>query len=101
MNLENDMPDLNDQKPQIDYPCPWEYKIIGTDEDAVRSAVKICLDETLNRDSGDRPYELGFTRSSEQGKYVSLSLNIEVQDEQERKALFQRLAARPEINMVI
>ena len=95
------MPEANDQKPQIDYPCRWEYKIIGTDEGAVREAVKACLPEALNQGSGDRPYELGFSRASNQGKYVSLVLAVEVQDGKERNTLFQVLGDRPEIKMVI
>lgn len=95
------MPEANGQKPQIEYPCQWGFKIIGTDEAEVRVAVKACLEGCLKQGTGDRPYELGFSRASSQGKYVSLTLNIEVQDEKERNALFQSLTDRPEVRMVI
>lgn len=95
------MVDLNGQKPHIDYPCQWAFKIIGTDEVSVRAAVKDCLAESLNEGTGERPYELGFSRTSKEGKYVSLVLDIEIQDEKERNGLFKALTDRPEVRMVI
>jgi putative lipoic acid-binding regulatory protein len=99
--MENRMSDTNNQKPVVEYPCPWGYKVIGTDEDSMRGAVKQCLDTCLNQNSGDREFELGQSRSSKGGKYVSLSLNLTVQDEAERNAIFTALTSRPEIKMVI
>ena len=95
------MVDLNGQKPHIDYPCQWAFKIIGTDEESMRVAVKDCLAMSLNKGTGERPYELGFSRRSNEGKYVSLVLDIEVEDEDERNALFKALTDRPEIRLVI
>lgn len=95
------MSDQKNEKPQITYPCLWGFKVVGTDEDAVREAIKCCLQECLNPDSGDRSYELGFSRTSSKGNYVSLTLNLEVQDADERNTLFQALADRPEVRMVI
>ncbi len=89
------------QKPVVEYPCPWSYKIIGPDEEAMRTAVRECLDRHLARDSGDREFELGQSRVSKGGKYVSLSLNLTVQDQAERDALFVALSECPEILMVI
>ena len=93
--------DVQKERPEITYPCPWGFKVIGLQEEAVREAIKECLGDCLNRESGDRPYEVGFSRSSGSGKYVSITLNLEVQDEEERNALFRALADHPEIRMVI
>ncbi len=95
------MTEANNQKPVVEYPCLWGYKVIGADEKILRVAVKQCLDTCLNANSGDREYELGHSRSSKGGKYVSLSLNLTVQDETERDAIFAALSSRPEILMVI
>ena len=95
------MADRQNDKPQISYPCQWGFKIIGTDEEAVREAVKACLAGCFNRDSGDRPYQLEFSRASGKGKYVSLTLTLEVRHEQERNNLFRALTDRPEIRLVI
>lgn len=89
------------ERPVVEYPCPWGYKVIGPDEEAMRSAVKLCLDTCLNEHSGDREFELGQSRTSKGGNYISLSLNLTVKDEKERDAIFQALTGRPEILMVI
>lgn len=89
------------QKPDITYPCPWSFKVIGTDEEDVRRAVKITLAVCLDPGSGDRPYELGLSRQSRHGNYVSLNLTLEVRSEAERDALFVGLADCPEVRMVI
>ena len=89
------------QRPEIKYPCPWGFKVIGLREDAVRSAIQDCLQRCLNSASGDRPFEVGFSRSSNSGKYVSLTLNLEVLDENERNALFKGLSEHSDIKMVI
>ncbi len=95
------MSNQNNDKPIIEYPCPWDFKIIGTSEDAMREAVGQCLDQALNRASGDREFELGTSRTSNGGKYISLRLNLMVMDEAERNNIFSSLARQPEIRIVI
>jgi len=95
------MSEENDQKPVVEYPCLWGYKVIGAEEETIRGAVKQCMDTCLNPNTGDRQFELGMSRSSKGGKYISLSLNLTVQDESERDAIFTALTNRPEIVMVI
>jgi len=95
------VPDSQDRKPSIEYPCPWGFKVIGTEESLVRAAVQACLDSCLDRSAGERAFDLEFSRSSGQGKYISLSLSLRIRSEQERDTLFRALAARPEIVMVI
>ena len=95
------MPEMNNQKPLVEYPCQWGYKVIGAEEESLREAVKECLDTCLKAGTGDREFELDHSRASKGGKYVSLSLNLTVQDETERDAIFAALTNRPEIVMVI
>ncbi len=89
------------QKPHITYPCPWDYKIIGTDENVLREAVVTCLDQALSQAAGEREYELGTSRTSNGGKFVSLKLNLMVLDEAERNGIFSSLAGHPAIRIVI
>ena len=58
------MPDNKKRKVQLEYPCPWVYKIIGPDADEMRRAVAeiIC----------DRAYKISHSRSSETAQ-ISLS----------------------------
>lgn len=95
------MSEEKNQKPVVTYPSLWGYKVIGAEEESMRGAVKQCMDTCLNPNSGDREFELGMSRSSKGGKYISLSLNLTVQDEAEREAIFKALTNRPEIVMVI
>lgn len=88
-------------KPEIEYPCPWTYKVIGADENDLRRAVKVMLDVCLDRASGDRAWELSRSRTSSGGKYISLNLTLTVESEEERNALYDGLKDCPEIVMVI
>jgi len=91
----------DDQKPNIEYPCPWDYKIIGTDESILRQAVNDCLAVAMSQAAGDREFELGMSRTSDGGKFVSLKLNLMVLDEAERNGIFKSLAEHPAIRIVI
>ena len=95
------MSEADNSKPVVEYHCLWGYKIIGQEENLLRGAVKECLDTCLQPNSGHREFELGMSRSSKGGKYVSLSLNLTVQDEAERDAVFAALSSRAEIVIVI
>jgi len=95
------MSSSDNQKPKIDYPCQWGFKVIGTDEESVQVAIVECLRECLDDGEKERPVEFGASRLSGGGKYVSVGLTVEVLDEEERNIVFQALADRPEIKMVI
>jgi len=89
------------QKPNIEYPCQWGYKVIGSDEETVHQAIRDCLSECLEVEDNERSLEIGSSRISGGGKYVSVGLTVEVLSEDERNIIFQALANRPEIKMVI
>ncbi len=95
------MNDPNQPKPKIDYPCQWGFKVIGNDEESVRQAIQDCLRHCLAADNEERPVEIGGSRLSGGGKYVSVGLAVEVKSEEERNVIFRALADRPEIRMVL
>jgi uncharacterized protein len=95
------MSDTTNQRPKIDYPCPWGFKVIGTDEETVRQAIRDCLRDCLDPRDVERPVEIGNSRTSGGGKYISLGLTVEVESEDERNAIFRALADQPEIKMVL
>ncbi len=80
-----------DGKPLIDYPCEWEYRIIGSDEAGMRAAVAEIVD--------DRAHSL--RAGNRKGKYLSLKLKTSVVDEADRDRIYQGLSARAAIRMVI
>ena len=84
--------DLN-QKPEITYPCAWEYRIIGKDHTALTGCVKEIM--------GDKHHILTLSNQSTKGTFVSLSLTLTVESEQERLGLFQNLSGAREILYIL
>ena len=80
-------------RPDIDYPGPWIYKIIGADEEALRRLVASLL--------GERPHTLTLSGRSAGGKYTSLRLEVTVDDEADRLALFEALSVHPAVKVVL
>jgi putative lipoic acid-binding regulatory protein len=82
-----------DQKLEITYPCAWLYKIIGTEKDAIQSAIKEIL--------SDSEYTLAYSNSSGTGKYISYNLEVTVHSEESRNFFFTVLRQHPSIKMVL
>ena len=80
-------------KPIIEYPCHWEYRVVGSDEAALKEAVASCL--------GDCHYRLAAGNKSSQGKYISLGMGLVVSDEKRRDDIYASLSAHPAIKMVL
>ena len=81
------------QKPNIQYPCNWSYRIIGKEESLLREAAFSV--------AGDRTYTLKKSNTSSGGKYVSLHLTVTVSDENERLRIFGELKQCPSVKMVL
>ena len=80
-------------KPHIDYPCAWEYRLIGEDETSIRAAVAEIV--------GTQPHVLTLANQSRHARYVSLQLSLEVQDEAQRLDTFERLSRHPAMRYVL
>ena len=80
-------------KPEIQYPCQWQYRLIGEDRAAILEAihapidVPACVITEGNVSSG--------------GRYLSLNLEITVNDEAERLRVYQLFAGNPAIRVVL
>lgn len=80
-------------KPEITYPCVWQYKVIGRDSDRIKMAIEeICAPV---------PVSIRYSHSSSSGKYHSYNAEIEVQDEEARISIYRALHNHPDIQMVI
>lgn len=80
-------------KPDITYPCQWEYKIIGLTPEEMSSSVAQILD--------GRDYKLNMSNVSRTGKYTSLTISLLVENEEDRLSIFNNLSGTPTIKMVI
>jgi putative lipoic acid-binding regulatory protein len=81
------------KRPEIDYPCEWSFKVIGTDKQLVRRATEGVMDQ--------REYLLQYSKSSKTGKYHSWNIDLVVKDEHERNQIYAELKHHPDVSMVI
>ncbi|MBP7764488.1 MAG: DUF493 domain-containing protein [Deltaproteobacteria bacterium] len=87
------MTENKNQKIRLTYPCCWTYKIIGTDEKEMKSAVADII--------RDRSYRISVSRRSEKAKYIALNLELTVESEAHRRILYEELKAHPAIAVIL
>ena len=85
--------DENSPRPQIEYPCEWAYKIIGTDVNLILTAIEEAV-FGIN-------YDVTPSNISKKGKYFSLNLKLEVPNEIVRNLIYEKLERQPGIKMVL
>ncbi len=81
------------EKPSIDYPCSWLYKVIGLDEEALRRAIEIVI--------GDKDVLITRSNTSSGGKYCSLNVEFVVEDEETRLRYYQHLKNHAAVKVVM
>jgi len=81
------------EKPEIEYPCSWVYKVIGED----CSQLKDIIVEACS------PQDVTITHShvSSKGKYHSLSAELIVPNEKVRLGIYEKLKAAPAVKIVL
>ncbi len=85
--------DLNEYQIELEYPCPWTYKIIGSIQEDLRQAVADVI--------GDLEHTLSFSNNSKTGRYLSLKLELVVQDEAQRLSIYELLSQHEAIKIVL
>jgi putative lipoic acid-binding regulatory protein len=85
--------DSNSKRPNIIYPCNWDYRIIGTNVDEMIKAIEIIVDRM--------EYKLSPSKVSSQGNYISLNLRVLVTSEVIRDLIFAKLEANEYVKMVL
>ena len=83
----------SNEKPQIDYPCEWGYKIIGTE--------RVKLEAVIFEVMGSRNYKQKGGNRSSKGKFHSLSTSCQVESEEDRDTLFKAFQEHKDVKMVI
>lgn len=81
------------RRPRIDYPCTWQYRIIGESGIEISRAVAEHI--------GDRPHTLTPANVSSGGRYVSMNLEVTVHGEEQRLAIYHLLAGHPAVKVVL
>jgi len=80
-------------KPHINYPCVWLYKIIGRDETSLKKAALDVVQGTT--------HTISPSNSSSSGKYHSLNVEVHVCNEEERIDIFEQLKKAPSIVYIL
>jgi hypothetical protein len=77
----------------LEYPCRWDYHVIGEDEHKLRIAVAGIV--------GNVAYVLSLANRSRKGRYLSLHLTLEVTDEEHRLRVFEELRQHDDVKYVL
>lgn len=81
------------KKPDIDYPCTWEYKVVGINEQKLRAAIHAACAPAIPT--------ITLSNVSSKGTYYSLNASVEVADEEMRLSIFNYLNNSPDVKIVI
>ena len=86
---------LNDKtdKLELTYPCSWSYKLIGYKKEAIEEAILDVISQ--------KEHKLTHSNLSKTGKYISMNLNLVIQNEDERNFIFDALKKHQNIKMVL
>ena len=87
------MTDEKNKNIELEYPCPWAYKIIGPDKVQMQNAVAEII--------RDCKYKISPSHTSETAKYICLNVELAVESESQRTALYEALKAHPAVKMVL
>ena len=85
--------DSSCEKPKIEYPCKWGYKLIGTD----KRALQTCIFDTI----GERAYITKGGNSSSKGKFHSINISCHVESQEDRDMIFKAFQEHSDVKMVI
>lgn len=86
--------DANTQeKPQIDYPTRWGFKVIGKDKDALMA----CIKEVM----GEKEHLCSLGNQSRTGKFTTYNASCVVESQEERDKLFKCFQEHKDVEVVI
>jgi uncharacterized protein len=78
---------------QLEYPCSWIYKIIGVDQNEMKSAVSEIIK--------DRTYSITLSRQSQNAKYHCLNVEVLVESESHRQIIYDSLKSHWAIKVIL
>ena len=81
------------EKPDIEYPCRWTFKVFGTGEALLREAIAGIMP------GGD--YCLTLSRASRHKKYLSMNLELTVVSDLDRTSIYEALNGHSQILLVL
>ncbi|SFZ98173.1 Proposed lipoate regulatory protein YbeD [hydrothermal vent metagenome] len=85
--------DKTQEKPVIEYPTNWGFKLIGRDKDALLSCIKEAM--------GEKEHLCSIGNKSRNGKFHSYNASCSVESEEERNKIFKYFEEHKDVSMVI
>jgi len=85
--------DNNMEKPDIEYPTQWGFKLIGRDRDALLACIKEIM--------GDRDHTCAIGNRSQTGKFHSYNAKCTVDTQEDRDRIFKYFQDHDDVKMVI
>lgn len=80
-------------RPEIQYPCVWIYKVIGEDRDLLKDVITAAC--------SPHPVIISHSHSSSKGKYHSINAELVVADEPARLKIYETLKNNPAVKIVL
>lgn len=87
------MTEKKEKKLEIEYPCAWIYKIIGSDQEDMTAAVSEIIQ--------DRACSITLSRSSETARYHCLNVEVTVESDSHRQIIYEALKSHRAIKIVL
>lgn len=85
--------DKTPEKPKIDYPTRWGFKLIGKDKEALQACIKEIM--------GGKEHLSSSGNVSKNGKFHSYNASCIVESQEERDRLFKSFQDHDDVKMVI
>jgi len=84
---------IEPRRAELEYPCRWTYKVIGSVAHDVRGAIAEVL--------GERDHTLALSNNSRSGRYLSFRVELIVDSEAQRLDLYEALSQHRAIKIVL
>ncbi|MFK7959490.1 MAG: DUF493 family protein [Phycisphaerales bacterium] len=79
--------------PEIEYPAPWHYQVLGRSPEAIAEAIAAAV--------GDVVHQMRTGRTSSAGNWHSMGLTLVVRDEAHRLEIYERLREHEAVRLVL
>ena len=87
--------DKTRERPKIEYPTNWGFKLIGRDKEKLLACIKEIMKEV-----GDKEHLCSLGNASKTGKFHSYNASCNVETEEERNKIFKYFEDHKDVNMV-
>jgi len=85
--------DKTQERPDIEYPTNWGFKLIGRDKEALLACIKEAM--------GEKEHLCSLGNTSKTGKFTTYNASCSVESEEERNKIFKYFETHDDVEMVM